>query len=214
MLFDYIDLSGGKDTAVFFMEESLYQLARPEPYIDYQVCGPLRPECTTETVVKYIRDYMVKGASGEGYGRRIVDLPHLLVVHFPEAGRAGAASGWTSESYSRALRDVDRGIGHVLDIYRELGLLERAAVFVMSLNGEGGGEPAENGSRAAKVLWIAWGYGIRAGYEIKEPVRLQDTGATVMDTFGLETHTEWDSRSVNEVFAGGAGVKAKSAGKR
>lgn len=199
-LFDYIDLSGGKDTAAFFMDESLYQLARPEPYIDYQVCGPLRPECDSDTLVKYIRDYMVKGASGEGYGRRILSLPHLLVVHLPEAGWIGRSAGWDSQQYHQALQHVDRAMGSVIEIYRDLKLLERATVFVMSLNPDGGAAVRENGHGGSRVPWIAWGYGIRAGHEITQPVLLQDTGATVMRTFGLHTHTEWDSRSVEEVF--------------
>ena len=45
-VFDYLDLSGGRDSAIFLMDESLYQLARPEPYTDYQMCGPLKPECS------------------------------------------------------------------------------------------------------------------------------------------------------------------------
>ncbi len=199
-LFDYMDLGGGKDTAIFFMDESLYQLARPEPYIDYQVCGPLRPECTTPTLVKYVRDYMVKGASGEGYGRRILDLPHLLIVHLPVAGRVGQTEGWTSKSYAAALREIDEAIGNILEVYRELGLLDRAAVIVTSLNGRGAHEPGTNGNAAGQVPWIAWGDGIRAGHEIEQPVSLLDTGATVMRTLGLETYTEWDSHSVEEVF--------------
>lgn len=199
-LFDYMDLGGGKDTAIFFMDESLYQLARPEPYIDYQVCGPLRPECTTQTLVKYVRDYMVKGASGEGYGRRILDLPHLLIVHLPEAGRAGQAEGWMSESYSAALRDVDEALGNILDVYKELGLLDRAVVIVTALNGRGAFESGTNGHTAGRVPWIVWGYGIKAGHEIEQTVSLLDTGATVMRTLGLQTYTEWDSHSVDEIF--------------
>ena len=47
-LFDYLDLSGGRDSAVFFMDEALAQLAKPEPYTDYQICGPLRAECAPQ----------------------------------------------------------------------------------------------------------------------------------------------------------------------
>ena len=54
-VFDYLDLSGGRDSAIFFMDESLYQLARPEPYTDYQMCGPLKPECSTDRIVSYMR---------------------------------------------------------------------------------------------------------------------------------------------------------------
>jgi hypothetical protein len=75
-VFDYLDLSGGRDSAIFLMDESLYQLARPEPYTDYQMCGPLKPECSTERIVSYIRQYFKKAASGHGYGHAILSLPH------------------------------------------------------------------------------------------------------------------------------------------
>ena len=209
-LFDYIDLGGGKDTAIFFMDDSMYQLARPEPYIDYQVCGSLRPECTPARVVKYIRDYMVKGASGEGYGRRILDLPHLLLVHLPEPGRAGHSRGWKSNEYHEALQAVDRALGSILDVYRDIKLLDRTAMFVTAINGGESVASGENGAKAARVPWIVWGYGIRAGHEIEQPVSLLDTGATVMRTLGVETYTEWESRPVEEVFQTHRTAKAGS----
>ncbi|HJU06401.1 MAG TPA: alkaline phosphatase family protein, partial [Nitrospiraceae bacterium] len=88
-LFDYLDLSGGKDSAIFFMDEAMYQLAKPEPYTDYQMCGPMKPECSTATIVSYIRDYFRKATSGHGHGHAILSLPHVLVVHLPEPARAG-----------------------------------------------------------------------------------------------------------------------------
>ncbi|MEE8607793.1 MAG: alkaline phosphatase family protein, partial [Nitrospiraceae bacterium] len=51
-VFDYLESSGGRDSAIFFMDESLYQLAKPEPYTDYRVCGRFRPECSTAMVVR------------------------------------------------------------------------------------------------------------------------------------------------------------------
>lgn len=194
-LFDYLDLSGGRDSAIFFMDESLYQLAKPEPYTDYQLCGPLKPECTPQRLVAYIKQYFAKAASGHGYGHAILAFPHLLVVHLPAPERAGQAQGWSSHEYRQALRSVDRALGEVLDIYRSHGLLERMSIVVTSLSG-----PAA--SRAAGVPWIASGYGIKAGYAIRGPVSLIDTGATVMRIMGLETHAEWDSRPVQEIFVG------------
>ena len=38
-LFDYLDLSGGRGRAIFFMDESLCQLAKPEPYTDTRCAG-------------------------------------------------------------------------------------------------------------------------------------------------------------------------------
>ena len=200
-LFDYLDLSGGRDSAIFFMDESLYQLARPEPYTDYQMCGPLKPECNTDRIVSYIRQYFQKAASGHGYGHAILSLPHFLVVHLPEAGRVGVSKGWTSKEYRDALRSVDKAIHSVLDIYHEQGLTRRTTLFVTSLSADGrdASQEATDGS-VPMVPWIASGAGIKPGYAIHQPVSILDTGATVMRTLGLQTHTEWESQAVEEIF--------------
>src|SRR6476620_9428675 len=132
-LFDYLDLSGGRDSAIFYMDESLYQLAKPEPYTDYQLCGALRPECGSQKLVAYIQQYLQKATSGHGYGHAILSLPHLLVVHLPEAGRAGVAHGWDSKEYREALRTVDGAMKSVLDLFKEHSLLNRTAVVVTAL---------------------------------------------------------------------------------
>ena len=211
-LFDYLDLSGGRDSAIFLMDESLYQLAKPEPYTDYQMCGPLKPECSPERLVSYIKQYFKKAASGHGYGHAILALPHLLVVHLPDGGRAGVEQGWISKDYRTALRSVDWAMGAVLEIFKEHGLLTRTTVFVTSLSGTGETKPAAaNGQPstvAALVPWIASGVGIKAGHVIRQPVSIVDTSATVLRAFQLETHTEWDSRVVEEIFRDTAAISA------
>ena len=202
-VFDYLDLSGGKDSAIFFMDESLYQLAKPEPYTDYQMCGPLKPECSPATLVSYIRQYFKKATSGHGYGHAILSLPHFLVVHLPEPVRAGEAGGWNSKVYRDALKTIDAAMGSVLDLYKELGLFNRTTILVTSLNDMGTGQANDNGQQttpAPHVLWLASGAGIKAGHTITQPVSILDTGATVLRTLGLETYTEWDSHPVEEIF--------------
>lgn len=203
-VFDYLDLSGGKDSAIFFMDESLYQLAKPEPYTDYQMCGPLKPECSTGTIVNYIKQYFRKATSSEGYGHAILSLPHFLVVHLPEPGRAGEANGWTSKAYRDALRTVDGAMGSILSLYKELGLLERTTVMVTSLSTVGetlsNEDPGQLKSEPPHVLWLVSGAGIKSGHVIGQPVSILDTGATVLRTLGLETHTEWESKPVEEIF--------------
>ncbi len=198
-VFDYLDLSGGRDSAIFFMDESLYQLAKPEPYTDYQMCGPLKPECSPERLVSYIKQYFKKAASGQGYGHAILALPHLLVVHLPDGGRAGVEHGWTSKDYRTALRSVDGAIGAVLEIFKEHGLLTRTTVLVTSLSGTGATQ-GQSTTVSSLVPWIASGAGIKSGHAIRQPVSLVDTGATVLRALQLETHTEWDSRAVEEIF--------------
>lgn len=196
MLFDYLDLGGGKDTAIFFMEESLYQLARPTSFVDYQICGRLRPECRAATVVGYIREYFRKGEQG-GYNHYVYGFPHLLIVHLPDAARAGQEHGWASKAYAASLREVDAAIGAVLDLYKTYKLLDQTMVIVTALSGIGDTKP--NGA-LPRVPWIAAGANVKAGHTIAVPVSLMDTGATVMRAFGLDTHMEWQSRPIEEIF--------------
>jgi len=215
-MFDYLDLSGGRDSAIFYMDESLYQLARPEPYTDYQLCGALRPECHPDKIVSYIRQYFQKATSGHGYGHAILSLPHLLVVHLPEAGRAGVAHGWNSKEYRQALQAVDAAMKAVMDVFKEHGLSNRTTVVVTSLSGPGtdlsGEEPTTTATPV--VPWIASGVGIKHGQIIRQPVSIIDTGATVMRILGLETHTEWDSKAVEEIFQAAAVTPASASSKR
>ena len=74
-LFDYLDLAGGVDTALFIMDERFYQLARPEIYVDLQTCGKAKPQCTPSTLVEYIKDYLKKVTSEGGYNFRIFTIP-------------------------------------------------------------------------------------------------------------------------------------------
>ncbi|NOS79940.1 MAG: hypothetical protein HOP35_18580 [Nitrospira sp.] len=215
-MFDYLDLSGGRDSAIFYMDESLYQLARPEVYTDYQLCGALRPECRSEKIVSYIRQYFQKATSGSGYGHAILSVPHLLVVHLPEAGRAGVAHGWNSKEYRQSLQAVDSAMKSVLDVFKEHGLSSRTTVLVTALSSPGtdlSGEAATTPG-APMVPWIASGVGIKHGQVIHQPVSIIDTGATVMRILGLETHTEWDSKAVEEIFQAAAVAPAAASSKK
>lgn len=206
-MFDYLDLSGGIDTALFIMDERFYQLSRPEIYVDLQTCGKAKPQCNPETVVGYIEDYLRKVTSRGGYGFRLFTVPGLLVTHFPAPLDAALKRGWDSNAYKKALTSVDTAIGDVLEIYRGHQVLDRTMVIVTGLNGQGMAKSGhENGSSGTQALqgisvpWIAWGANIKPGYRIKSTVSIMDTGATVMEALGLETHTEWQSKPLNEIF--------------
>lgn len=205
-MFDYLDLAGGRDTALFLMDERFYQLSRPEIYVDSQMCGKAKPECSPETVVVYIEDYLKKVTSEGGHGFRLFAVPGLLLVHLPAPADAGQKRGWDSSAYKKALLAVDSAVGDIVKLYQEFGVLDRTMVVVTGLNDGKQGAPQKNGSSMTKgtngmaVPWFAWGANVKPGYEIKRKVSLIDTGATVMEALGLETHTEWDSQAINEIF--------------
>jgi len=203
-MFDYLDLAGGQDTALFLMDERFYQLARPEIYVDTQTCGMSKPECNPATLTVYIRDYLKKVTSEGGYGFRLFEVPGLLVAHLPEAAHVGKKRGWDSKRYHQALQSVDNAVQEILNIYSDLGVLDRTMLVVVGLNGPGQDSPpiqkASSAGNVPKVPWLVWGSNIKSGYSITKPVSILDTGATIMEALGLETYTEWDSHAHHEIF--------------
>ena len=205
-VFDYMDLAGGHDTGVFLMDERLYQLVRPEIYVDSQVCGYTKPQCTPETVSIYIQDFLKKVTSDGGYGFRLFGVPNLLLTHFPTAARIGKKYGWDSPKYMAAVTSIDNAIDAIRKNYQALGVLDRTMFIVTGLNSGPinplskkvkKGETVELG---ATIPWIAWGTNIKPQHTISQQISIMDTGATIMYALGLETHTEWESRAIKEIF--------------
>ncbi len=205
-VFDYMDLAGGADTGVFLMDERLYQLVRPEIYVDSQVCGYTKPQCTPETVSVYIQDFLQKVTSEGGYGFRLFGVPNLLLTHFPTAARIGQKYGWDSPKYTAAVTSIDNAIDQIMKNYQEIGVLDRTMFIVTGLN-SGPLNPlakkVKKGETVAldpSVPLIAWGTNVKKHHAISQPVTLLDAGATIMYALGLETHVEWESQAMTEIF--------------
>ena len=206
-LFDYLDLAGGVDTALFIMDERFYQLSRPEIYVDMQTCGKAKPQCNPKTVVGHIEDYLNKVTSKGGYGFRLFSVPGLLVAHLPAPMDAALKRGWHSKAYKKALLSIDTAIGRVLELYRAHKVLDKTMAIVTGLNGQGvkktsqaNGLSSVTNHKGSSVPWMAWGANVKSGHQIEHPVSIMDTGATIMESLGLETHTEWHSQPLREIF--------------
>ena len=185
-VFDYMDLAGGRDTSVFLMDERLYQLVRPEIYVDSQICGYTKPQCTPETVSIYIQDYLKKVTSEGGHGLRLFGVPNLLLAHFPTAARIGKKYGWDSQKYSAAVTSIDNAIDQIMKNYQAIGVLDRTMFIVTGLH-SGPINPLPKAKMKGKTVeldptipWIAWGTNIKHQHTIAQPVSILDTGATIM----------------------------------
>jgi arylsulfatase A-like enzyme len=87
--------------------------------------------------------------------------------------------------------------------------------MVTALSGKGIDLGADAPAADSPVVpWIVSGVGIKPGQVIRQPVSIIDTGATVMRILGLDTHTEWDSTVVEEIFQPAAASSTGSSAKK
>lgn len=192
-VFEIATFNGSKWGAAFIQKEKLLHATKQDRRLALHVCSVNEPGCTAKKIAAdVINAYKTSTDSTK---------PALFLIHFAEADTAGHAEGWMSKPYLKAVEDIDRAIGALIKGFKELGLYERTTFIVSA---DHGGHGTTHGTAAPEdmtIPWIAAGPGIKAGHEIKQPVSLMDTPATVMRAFGIsDYYVEWKSRSVEEMF--------------
>ena len=199
---------GRKWGALFLNEEKLLHIAKPDLRMDLNICSTSEPGCNARKIASDVISYYKTIARDP--------KPSVFIVQVADADVAGHAKGWMSKPYLQAVEACDQAIGIIIKGFQELGLYERTTFLVTS---DHGGHDTTHGTSSPEdmtIPWIVAGPGIKPGYEIKRPVSLLDTPATVMQALGLkDSYVEWNSRSVEEIFEGGpksAGGPSPSAG--
>ncbi len=205
-IFEIATFNGSKWGAAFIQKEKLLHVTKQDRRLALHVCNVSEPGCTARKIADdVINSYKTATDSTK---------PSLFLIHFAETDVAGHADGWMSKPYLKAVEDIDRAIGTLIKGFKELGLYERTTFIVSSDHGGHGTTHGTTMPEDMTIPWIAAGPGVKAGHEIKQPVSLMDTPATVMRAFGIfDYYVEWKSRSVEEMFETGTAVAPAGAGR-
>jgi predicted AlkP superfamily pyrophosphatase or phosphodiesterase len=191
-LFEIASFNGSKWGAAFLNKEKLLHVIKQDRRLLLNVCSSNEPSCNAKKIT---------GDVIASYKTATEGKPALFVVHLADADAAGHGEGWMSKPYLKAVEEVDRAIGTLIKGFKDLGLYDRTTFIVTT---EHGGHAKTHGTSMAEdmtIPWIAAGPGIKAGHEIKQPVSLIDTAATVMRAFGItDYYVEWKSRPIEEIF--------------
>ena len=205
-LFEIASFNGSKWGAVFLNKEKLLHVIKQDRRLLLNVCSTNDPGCNAKKIT---------GDVIASYKTATEGKPALFVVHLADADTAGHDQGWMSKPYLKAVEEVDRAIGTLLKGFKDLGLYDRTTFIVTADHGGHAKTHGTSMSEDMNIPWIAAGPGIKAGYEIKQPVSLIDTAATVMRAFGItDYYVEWKSRSIEEIFVDTAGATAPSGAER
>ncbi len=126
--------------------------------------------------------------------------PHLLFVHFADPDWEGHRHGWMTPSYFDALSRVDRGVGIILQALEKSELLSET---VLILTADHGGHDKAHRTELPEdmtIPWIAFGPGIREGYEIPDDIVTTDTAATILYILNLPIPDGWEGRPLRSIF--------------
>ena len=201
-LFEIASFNGSKWGAAFLNKEKLLHVIKQDRRLLLNVCSINEQGCNAKKITGDVIDSYKTATEGK---------PALFVVQLADADAAGHDQGWMSKPYLQSVEEVDRAIGTLLKGFKDLGLYDRTTFIVTA---DHGGHAKTHGTSMAEdmtIPWIAAGPGIKAGYEIKRPVSLIDTAATIMRAFDItDYYVEWKSRPIEEIFVDRAGAPTPS----
>ena len=177
---------------MFFSKEKLLHVAKPDRGLLVQVCSMTESGCNAQKIVTDVLTAYRTATEGK---------PSLFFIHLADPDLAGHEKGWMSKSYLQTVESSDRAIATLVKGFEELGLYKHTAFIVTA---DHGGHDKTHGTTAPEdmtIPWIAYGPGIKSGYEIKRPISIIDTAATVLRALGVtDYYVEWNSKTVDEIF--------------
>lgn len=122
--------------------------------------------------------------------------PNLTFIHFADPDGAGHQDGWGSDTQKKAFAEVDSALGIIRSAIEKAGIATSTAVIISA---DHGGHARTHGTASPEdmtIPWIAWGAGIRPGYQITTPVKTYDTAATALHLLGIPIPPDWDGKPV------------------
>jgi predicted AlkP superfamily pyrophosphatase or phosphodiesterase len=124
----------------------------------------------------------------------------LMVMHWPDADRAGHAHGWMSEEYGRAARSMDRALGTVVDL---MDLDDPSQLLVvLADHGGGGAHPKDHDSDHPldNVIPVIFAGGSVVRAPLPEPCSLLDVPATILWSLGVPRPASYGGRALTSIL--------------
>jgi len=175
--------SQGLKTAMVVTKEKFGFLALPGSLDHFEIVPHLAPDVVLRALT-YLRS----------------EKPHLLFIHFADADITGHLYGWMSPEYLIALQTVDDAVEILLRMMEETGLIRETLLIITA---DHGGHDFTHGTTLPEdmtIPWIAFGPGVREGYEIPDQVVIYDTAATVLLFLGIPIPAHWEGRPLRSIF--------------
>lgn len=183
----------GKVTAMFVAKEKFRHLVLPDS-VDLFVCPK---DVTAGSVAKEFADNLEK------------IKPDLCFIHFGDPDVKGHEFGMNSPEKMKAFADSDAALKVLRDAVAKAGM-EDSSVFI--LTADHGGHDFKDSKGITRgthgdptlddvtIPWIAWGKGVKPGFQVTAPVVQYDTAATALWLLGVPLPDGFWGRPVTSAF--------------
>ena len=121
--------------------------------------------------------------------------PDFLFLYLGTTDNIGHLNGWMSPEYLAQISRVDGLLGQFME-----SLSDQDTILVQA---DHGGHERSHGTDSPEDMTVPWmiaGPGIRQNHQIQRSVNLIDTAPTLARLLGVQPHSGWEGRCVDEAF--------------
>ena len=126
--------------------------------------------------------------------------PNLCFIHFADPDAAGHKYGWGSPQQLEAFARTDAALDVVVQAIRRAGIADETVVIVSADHGGHGRIHGTKNPEDMHIPWIAWGRGVKRGFNITAPVTTYDTAATALWLLNVPCPPDLDGAPVTSAF--------------
>jgi hypothetical protein len=129
----------------------------------------------------------------------------LMMVYVNDCDRAGHASGWMSEPYLEAVREIDAAVGQLRACVAD------SLLIVLADHGGGGVAPKDHDAPHPtndRIPLVLAGPRIRRRHVLRQPASLLDVPPTLLWSLGVEIPPEYEGRVLYDAFIAAETVSA------
>ena len=156
---------------------------------------------------KYIGTYRGKiiDIPTEEYSKLGIDYikskkPLFFTFYYGLTDNIGHNYGWCSTEYMEHLKDLDNGIGLLIQAIRDAGIFDDTVIILSSDHGGKGKGHGKFTLQEMETPFIVYGKKVKKGHQISQPVMQYDTAAIIAYILGAKIPEEWRGKVISEIF--------------
>ena len=126
--------------------------------------------------------------------------PTFFTLYYGLQDEIGHLSGWYSPEYQDCQKDIDKGIGMIMQAVKDAGISDDTIIIVTS--DHGGVDKGHGGFTMPELEtpFIVFGKNVKKGFEFPDPMIQYDTPATIAHCLGLEIPGGWRGKPMTQIF--------------
>ena len=155
----------------------------------------------------FIKTYLGKNVlvSTQDYTKLATDYitdkkPEFFFFYYGSLDNAGHTYGWYGPEYMAQMKDLDSGVGMIIQALKDAGIYDDTVIVMSADHGGTGKGHGKFTMLELETPFIVSGKKIKQNFEFPQPIMQYDTAAIIADILGVKIPEDWRGRPIKEIY--------------